>query len=90
MGNNEKELPSTNGAAIESLECILRDRLNNVTHLTTQMNSITGVPTGFDEFDRMIDGLQKSDLIVLAGRPSMGKTIMALDITFNHLVQNLI
>ncbi len=40
--------------------------------------AITGVPTGFIELDRLTSGLQKSDLVILAGRPSMGKTAFAL------------
>jgi replicative DNA helicase len=40
---------------------------------------ITGVPTGFTDFDQMTSGLQRQDLIVIAGRPSMGKTALALN-----------
>ena len=41
---------------------------------------LRGVPTGFPDIDRLLSGLQKSDFIVLAGRPSFGKTSLALDI----------
>ena len=41
---------------------------------------LRGVPTGFKEIDSKLSGLQKSDLIILAARPSMGKTSLALDI----------
>jgi replicative DNA helicase len=44
---------------------------------------VTGVPTGFERFDRLTAGLQPSDLIVVAGRPSMGKTALALNIGYN-------
>jgi replicative DNA helicase len=44
---------------------------------------ITGVTTGLRDLDRMLGGLQKSDLIILAGRPSMGKTALATNIGFN-------
>ena len=44
---------------------------------------IAGVPTGFTDLDRLLGGLQKSDLVVLAGRPSMGKTALATNIGFN-------
>ena len=44
---------------------------------------ITGIATGLDDLDQHLGGLQKSDLLVLAGRPSMGKTAMALNIGYN-------
>jgi replicative DNA helicase len=44
---------------------------------------IAGVPTGFTDLDRLLGGLQRSDLLVLAGRPSMGKTALATNIAFN-------
>ncbi len=48
---------------------------------------ITGVPTGFTLFDNLTSGLQKSDLIIVAGRPSMGKTALALNIARNAAVE---
>jgi replicative DNA helicase len=50
-------------------------------------NDITGVPTGFHDFDRMTSGMQPGDLIVLAARPSMGKTALAINIAENVAVQ---
>jgi replicative DNA helicase len=47
--------------------------------LFTEREMITGVATGFNDFDRMTSGLQPADLIILAGRPSMGKTALALN-----------
>lgn len=44
---------------------------------------ITGLPTGFTDFDRLTSGLQKADLIIIAGRPSQGKTSIALNIASN-------
>jgi replicative DNA helicase len=44
---------------------------------------ITGVPSGYDDFDELTSGLQKSDLIVVAGRPSMGKTSFAMNVAEN-------
>ena len=41
---------------------------------------LRGLPTGFKDLDNMLSGLQKSDLIIIAARPSMGKTTLALDI----------
>ena len=48
--------------------------------LQQQGTGIRGVPTGFKKLDNLLSGLQKSDLIILAARPSMGKTALALDI----------
>lgn len=48
---------------------------------------VTGVPTGFTELDTLTSGLQKSDLVILAGRPSMGKTALALNIVRNAAVE---
>ena len=53
------------------------ERIDTLYHLD---NPITGVPTGWDKFDEMTSGLQKSDLIIVAGRPSMGKTSFAMNI----------
>ena len=46
-------------------------------------NHITGVATGLTDLDRKLGGLQRSDLVILAGRPSMGKTALATTIAFN-------
>jgi replicative DNA helicase len=50
-------------------------------------NDITGVPSGFVDFDKMTSGMQAGDLIVLAGRPSMGKTALAINIA-EHVALN--
>jgi replicative DNA helicase len=46
-------------------------------------DEVSGISTGLDDLDRMLGGLHKSDLIILAGRPSMGKTSLATNIAFN-------
>ena len=46
----------------------------------------TGIPTQFTDFDKMIGGLQNSDLMILAGRPSMGKTALAINLALNACV----
>jgi replicative DNA helicase len=48
---------------------------------------VTGVPSGFSKLDRMTSGLQRSDLVILAARPSMGKTALALNIARNAAVE---
>lgn len=54
-----------------------------IESLHDRRTEIQGVPSGFVDIDRLTNGFQKSDLIVLAARPSMGKTSLALNIAFN-------
>lgn len=56
----------------------------------TQRSNITGVPTGFRQLDDMTGGFQNSEMIVLAARPSMGKTALALNIAYNACVDHKI
>lgn len=60
-----------------SLVVALLDRVEEMSH---NPNDITGVPTGFVDLDRQTSGLQAGDLIILAARPSMGKTALAINI----------
>ena len=62
---------------------ILMDLFNTLEERAMNRGSITGLTTGYDDLDRMTSGLQKSDLILLAARPSMGKTALALNISMN-------
>ncbi|MDC6176007.1 replicative DNA helicase [Ralstonia solanacearum] len=55
------------------------ERIDELYHRDSQ-NDITGVPTGFVDLDRMTSGMQGGDLIIVAGRPSMGKTAFSLNI----------
>lgn len=57
--------------------------MENAAAAFTHDGSVIGVPTGLNEIDRMLGGLHKSDLLILAGRPSMGKTSLATNIAFN-------
>jgi replicative DNA helicase len=56
-------------------------------HLSANQGDIRGVPTGFAAVDNILAGLQKSDLVIVAARPSMGKTTFALDLARNAAVQ---
>ena len=58
----------------------LAEAWERLEHLQKHDNAMRGIPTGFTELDTMLSGLQKSDLVILAARPSMGKTALALDI----------
>jgi replicative DNA helicase len=58
---------------------VARRRLEQIEQMAGRPEMITGVPTGFTDFDRMTSGLQRQELIVIAARPSMGKTALALN-----------
>ncbi len=62
---------------------IIKKTFENVEKLSERREMVTGVPSGYDEFDRITAGLQSSDLIIVAGRPSMGKTAFAMNIVQN-------
>src|SRR4051812_46834578 len=63
-----------------SIKDELSEAWERLEHLQKHQGAMRGVPTGFATLDNMLAGLQKSDLIILAARPSMGKTALALDI----------
>ncbi|PIR46668.1 MAG: replicative DNA helicase [Candidatus Vogelbacteria bacterium CG10_big_fil_rev_8_21_14_0_10_45_14] len=66
----------------------LTDAWERLDHLHKTKDEIRGVRSGFPEIDNKLAGLQKSDLIILAARPSVGKTSLALDIARNAAVKN--
>jgi replicative DNA helicase len=63
-----------------SMEGLVVQLLDRVQEMADNPNDITGVPSGFYDLDRMTSGLQAGDLIILAARPSMGKTSLAINI----------
>lgn len=65
----------------------LEDAWERIDRLHKSKGELRGIPTGFSELDSQLAGLQKSDLIILAARPSMGKTAFALDIARNVAVK---
>jgi len=62
------------------LKEVVKDSVKTIERLYDREELITGVPTGFYDIDRLTGGFQASDLIIVAGRPSMGKTAFALNI----------
>ncbi len=66
-----------------SLEELVSEQFERIEKLAAAGKTITGVPTGFPDLDDKTSGLQPSNLIVLAARPAMGKTAMALDLAQN-------
>jgi len=70
-----------------SLKEIIKSSFKTIERLYEKRQLITGVPTGFTKLDELTSGLQPSDLIIIAGRPSMGKTALALDIAAHAAVE---
>ena len=71
----------------QSMDTLVVQLMDRVVEMSENPNDITGVPTGFYDFDRMTSGLQPGDLVVLAARPSMGKTALAINIA-EHVALN--
>lgn len=95
---NEKEIESVLDSAEKTIFHISNKRLNqsfvqlniwlkrtfsHLSEIKSHSKGVTGIPTGFKQLDTITSGLQNSDLIVLAGRPSMGKTALALNIALH-------
>ncbi|KPK26350.1 MAG: replicative DNA helicase, partial [Desulfobacterales bacterium SG8_35_2] len=74
----------------QALSKIIPETFKRIEKLAEKKELITGVPTGYDDLDRITAGLQASDLIILAGRPSMGKTALAMNIVQNASIFNKI
>ena len=71
----------------QSMDTLVVQLLDRVQEMADNPNDITGVPTGFYDLDRMTSGLQAGDMVVLAARPSMGKTAFAINIA-EHVALN--
>jgi len=74
--------------SFHALRDIIPEAFARVEALAKRKEHITGVPTGYDALDRMTAGLQASDLIILAARPSMGKTALALNMVQNATLED--
>ncbi len=68
------------GQAFKPLKNLLKVTLDHIQELSKLNSTITGVSTGYNELDEMTSGLQKGDLVIVAGRPSMGKTTFSMNI----------
>ncbi|MBI5586756.1 MAG: replicative DNA helicase [Deltaproteobacteria bacterium] len=71
-----------------ALKDIIKDTFETIERLYEKKTHVTGVPTGFKDLDKLTSGMQPSDLIIIAGRPSMGKTSFAINIAENTAIDN--
>ncbi len=94
MDDAEKKVFSVTGDPkgqnFVSLKQSLMETWEQLEKLHNDKGGLRGVPTGYPSLDNMLAGLQKSDLIILAARPSVGKTTLALDIARNAAVKHQI
>jgi replicative DNA helicase len=70
-----------------AIKDVLTEVVDRIDELFQQDNPLTGIPTGFSDFDKDTSGLQKGDLIIVAGRPSMGKTSFAMNIAEHAVIK---
>lgn len=71
----------------QSISPILHNTIEMIERNATRKTGLTGVTSGFQKLDSLLAGFQNSDLIIIAGRPSMGKTALCLNIARNAAVQ---
>lgn len=69
--------------AFVQLNLLLKKTFKHLADVKSLRDGVTGVPTGFAQLDQMTSGFQRGDLVILAGRPSMGKTALALNMVLN-------
>ncbi len=81
---NEKGARRRGG--VESIKALLTKTIDRIDMLYQSQSAITGLATGFTDLDDKTSGLQAADLIIIAGRPSMGKTTLAMNIAENAAV----
>ncbi|WLV24672.1 replicative DNA helicase [Aciduricibacillus chroicocephali] len=75
-----------NSGAFKAVKDVLIDVYDNIEQLHNRKGDTTGVPTGFRDLDRITSGFQPNDLIIIAARPSVGKTAFALNVAQNVAV----
>jgi len=86
FGIREQTLKTKSG--FQDIKGLLRQAVETIEEMSESDGSMTGIPTGFTDFDKRTNGLQKSDLIIIAGRPAMGKTSFAMNIVEKAAIQH--
>ncbi len=73
-----------------ALKDLLKPAFEHIQQLYERKVHVTGVPSGYDDLDKLTAGFQKADLVIIAGRPSMGKTSLAINIAENAAIRDRI
>ena len=76
------------GSGYVSVQDTLKEAMAKIEELNAFEGDITGIPTGFQGLDRLTAGLQPSDLIIVAGRPAMGKTTFAMNLAEHAAIKH--
>lgn len=84
FGVSERRL----NTSLQPIQYVLSDYYDRIDRLAHRDDEVMGVPTGFIDLDRMLTGLQPSDLLIIAGRPGQGKTAFMLSIARNAAQRN--
>ncbi|HOE80967.1 MAG TPA: replicative DNA helicase [bacterium] len=74
--------------SFQPISNLLPEAFNRIDELHKQSGRLRGLPTGFIDLDKLLSGLQKSDLVILASRPSVGKTSLAMDLARQTAIKN--
>ncbi|HEX2792546.1 MAG TPA: replicative DNA helicase [Candidatus Paceibacterota bacterium] len=92
LDSAEKSIYAIGNASAVHKFVAIKDKVDDawerIESMSKNQNEVRGVPTGFPELDNLLSGLHKSDLIILAARPSMGKSSLMLDIARNAAVKH--
>ena len=75
-------------SGLQPLDQIVANSFGSIDNLYKESREVTGLATNFTEFDRMTSGLQRGELFILAARPSMGKTALAINIAENAAIKS--
>lgn len=73
----------TDNQSFVPLNALLKNTFKQLANVKSLREGVTGVPSGYAKFDEMTSGMQRGDLLILAARPSMGKTALAIDMALN-------
>ena len=84
--STRKEESEKKASPYFDVKSLLNQVIKNIDELFLNKKDVTGIPTGFIEIDKMLAGLQSSNLIVVASRPAMGKTTFVLNLIANAAI----
>ncbi|MAO32501.1 MAG: replicative DNA helicase [Crocinitomicaceae bacterium] len=87
-GSLFKIAENNTGKQVQNMQSVVREAIEEIEKASKNSDGISGIPTGFMDLDKITSGFQKSDMIVLAGRPAMGKTAFVLSMARNTAVDH--